>query len=337
MTNHSIPKGLIIEAAFLIYAIALLAHWGETEYVRTLSVTFVSIVLEAFPFMLIGSVIGGLIEEFVSEEKISSILPEGKLRTVFVAAGMGMIFPVCECAVVPVVRRLLRKGAPFPAAIAFLLGGPIVNPVVFASTAVAYRLDWGVCAIRLIAGYFIAVGIGLSMGMLFRKGSAVLPEVDLTSNHMHKVCCGHNHMAGGLSGSRVVSAFTHAAHDFLDITGFLVMGAFIAALLQSSVDRTSFLFFAEYPSASIILMMSLAVVLNLCSEADAFVAASFRFLVPLSGQMAFMVLGPMLDLKLVFMYTRVFRKGAIIVLAGMTVFTVFMAMVVLHGFVGWGY
>jgi len=329
-----IPWSLIIEALFLIYAMGILIHMGKGPNVRTLAITFVSIVLEAFPFMLIGSLVGGFIEEFVPEERISSILPQGKLRTVFLAAGMGMAFPVCECAIVPVVRRLLNKGAPLSAAVAFLLGGPIVNPIVLVSTAVAYKMDWGICAIRLIAGYLIAVAIGLSMGMFFRKAPALLPQDNLEHGHTGCEFSGYDRAVNGGHGSRIIGALAHAADDFFHIAHFLVIGAFIAATIQTTVDRAAFLFFAESPSLSIITMMSLAVALNLCSEADAFVAASFQFSVPLSGQMAFMVLGPMLDLKLLFMYLGLFRKRAIAALSGMTIVGVFLAMMILQAFIG---
>jgi len=328
-----IPWGLVLEALFLVYAMAILIHLGEGPYVRTLAITFVGIVLEALPFMLTGALVGGFIEVFVSEKRIASILPPGKFRTVFLAAAMGMVFPVCECAIVPVIRRLISKGAPLSAAVAFLLGGPIVNPIVFFSTAVAYRMDWQISAIRLFAGYVIAVGIGFGMGALFRKTPALLPNC-LGQGPNGCACCAHDYAGNGGKDSRLLEALTHAAEDFFHIAHFLVIGAFVAASIQSSVDRSVFLLFAEFPSLSMLMMMALAVALNLCSEADAFVAASFQFTVPLSAQMAFMVLGPMLDLKLLFMYLGVFRKRAIVALSGMTVVAVLGATTVLRLFMG---
>jgi uncharacterized membrane protein YraQ (UPF0718 family) len=118
----------------------------------------------------------------------------------------------------------------------------------------------------------------------------------------------------------------HAADDFADVAGYLVLGAFIAAVIQSSIDRSAFLVLGESSSLSVGAMMLLAVVLNLCSEADAFVAASFRLSVPMSAQMAFMVLGPMLDLKLVFMYFNLFRKRTILVLTIVTSAVVYVTM-----------
>jgi uncharacterized membrane protein YraQ (UPF0718 family) len=130
----------------------------------------------------------------------------------------------------------------------------------------------------------------------------------------------------------VTNALHHAAGDFFDMVRFLIIGAFFAATIQSVVDRSLFFTFAENPWLAISVMMLLAIVLNLCSEADAFVASTFRFSIPLSGQMTFMVLGPMFDLKLFFMYLGIFRKKAIVMLILSVLLTVFLTMVLTSSF-----
>ena len=315
---------------FVLLALSLIIFFRDVPQFNTLGIIFVSIVLEALPFMLLGTLIGGFIEVFVPRETVTRWLPEGRWWTVFIGAGMGVIFPVCECAIVPVVRKLLQKGVPLSAAIAFLLGGPIVNPLVAASTAVAYFGDWSIVMQRMMFGYGIAVGIGLLMGLLFTKAKAVHNEV--SSEPVRRD-------APEILGSGKPAAWTekiglavnHAAGDFLDIGRFLVIGAFCAAVVQTLVPRQAFVAVMDTPGFSILIMMLLAVLLNLCSEADAFVAASFRSsLVPLSGQMAFMVLGPMLDIKLILMYLKVFKAPAIAVLASLTFIAVFLSMLTMY-------
>ncbi|MGA1868344.1 MAG: permease [bacterium] len=321
------------QVGFLVCALGLLFILYNKDLLITLAITFVSIVLEAFPFMLLGAMIGGFIEVFVPRERIASMLPEKRWITTFLAAGLGVIFPVCECAVVPVVRRLLRKGIPLGAAVAYLLGGPIVNPLVAASTTVAYSYAWQITVIRLLCGYFVAVSVGILMDLFFSRKQAVLPEV----NQDHGHCEGHDHtILIHINGvpytlcSRIALAIRHAADDFFDIGRFFVIGAFIAGVLQAFVARSTFASMSAIPVVSIILMMGLAIALNLCSEADAFVAASFRRTpVPLSAQMAFMVLGPMLDVKLLLMYVRVFHKRTIAALSGMTFVIVFISMIII--------
>jgi len=312
-----------LQLMFVLLALGLLVFFRERAQFQTLGIIFVSIVLEALPFMLLGTLVGGVIEVFISSAKITRWLPEGRWWTVFIGAGIGLVFPVCECAVVPVVRRLLNKGVPLGSAVAFLLGGPIVNPLVAASTAVAYFADWSVVIRRLVFGYLIAVAVGFLVNLIFTKTSAVRSEVFSDKNHLSDAGISDHGNSLAL-GEKISLSVSHAADDFFDIGRFLVAGAFIAAVLQTLIPRQLFASVLGTPALSILVMMIMAVVLNLCSEADAFVAASFRSTpVPLSAQLAFMILGPMLDIKLIAMYLKVFRVQAILALVVLTFAAVF--------------
>ncbi len=347
-------RSFVFESLFVAGTVTLFFVAGKTESVRTLSLIFASIVLEAVPFMLLGAVVGGLLEAFVSRERIASLLPKKRWQTVLIAAGLGMLFPVCECAIVPVVRRLARKGLPMAAAVAYLLGGPIANPIVGFSTAVAYRLHFGMAAARMLVGYAIAVAIGLLMDRIFAKRQALLddghaaddescgcghdhdydPAVSHGHDHDDGLCqCGHHHPQAPRDagiGARLAAAMHHAADDFIGVGHYLVIGAFIAAIAQTYIDRSVFVQLAGMPVVSILLMMILAILLNLCSEADAFIAASFRTVMPMSAQMAFMLIGPMFDLKLLLMYQTLFRRRAIVVLATLIFLVVAAAAVAIH-------
>ena len=321
------------QISFVVIALLMLVFLRHHPGFRTLSIVFVSIVLEALPFMLLGALAGGFIEVFVSQETITRFLPERRLITLFMAAGLGIVFPVCECAIVPVVRRLLHKGLPLGAAVAFLLGGPIVNPIVAASTAVAYSFWWPMVIERLLFGYLIAVTAGLLMDLFFTKKDALISTIDHDGyydccHHADGFGCEHDHSPSMSVAARFGNALRHAVDDFIDVTRFLVIGAFIAGILQTLIARQAVSSVIGNPAAAVLMMMILAFLLNLCSEADAFVAASFRStLMPVSAQLAFMVLGPMLDIKLLLMYFRVFRKRFIIALAGVTFLLVFLVMI----------
>jgi len=339
-SSPGIPLGVIVEGLFLLAAIGALLFLRQSPLIQTVSVVFVAIVLEAFPFMLIGSLVGGIIEVYVPRERVTALMPARGPWTVFIAAGLGVIFPVCECAVVPVVRRLLRKGVPFSAGVAYLLGGPIANPIVAVSTAVAYKFDWVVVLIRVGVGYAIAVGVGTLMGALFEGRKGLVGDLNQDDDHdhahEHDHCDAGRGEGAGPASSRPAMALRHAAEDFLSVGRFLVIGAFLAALIQNLLTRGSLVGLTENPAMSILAMMALAVCLNLCSEADAFVAASFRTLLPMAGQMAFMTLGPILDVKLLLMYLSLFRKRAIVTLATLSALAVFVAMMILHLAMGGG-
>lgn len=300
--------------------------YGKTEEFKTFSIIFSAIILEAFPFMLMGALLGGFVDVFLSREQLVRILPQSPIKAIILAAFMGICFPVCECAIVPVVRKFLQKGMPLGAAVAFLLGGPIVNPLVFSSTFVAYSFSWEVPVLRTLIGASIAVGIGILINMFISESRGVLPGIG-HDHHCGSCGCGHDHeiLAKQPFLKKIASALSHAALDFYDIGRFLVIGAFIAAVLQTVISRQAFFPMATGAYASLGLMMILAFVLNLCSEADAFIAASLAPIgVPFSAQMAFMVLGPMLDIKLIIMYLSVFTKKMIFTLCLAIVFLCFL-------------
>ncbi len=326
---HSHTKhNTLLPFLFLLATILFLPSGKHSEDLDALAIIFVSIILEAVPFMLVGSVVGGCIEAFVSREYMLAFLPRKGWLTVCLAAAAGIVFPICECAVVPVVRRLTGKGLPLGAAIAYLLGGPIVNPIVAASTTLAYSLDRHMTVWRLGFGYALAVIIALAMGKIFTDKKALkAPPTKLrpfSEIAQENICHDFEYSRTSSFAKKIKQALIHAKDDFLAVGHYLIIGAFIASLAQTFLDRSSYLDLSALPFVSVILMMLLAIFLNLCSEADAFIAASFQGLVSMPAQLAFLLTGPMFDLKLLLMYQEVFSKKAIFVLAGLVIVAILL-------------
>jgi uncharacterized membrane protein YraQ (UPF0718 family) len=367
--------------AFLLVAAISLIWTHGTEAGSAMGLSFVSIILEALPFVMLGSLLGGLFEVFVSREWVIRRIPERKIYAILVAAGLGLLLPVCECAVIPFTRRLVRKGVPFSTAVAYLLAGPIVNVLVGSATLMAYGWNWHILGARMAFGYAVAVGVALVMDRWFPGHTALSDPAmskavacshgdhDHTHDHDHELasCCGHDHdhfheehehahshdhahehthehsESGGHTlkhthslpqplWPRLAEAINHAGDDFIQVGQFLVLGAFVASICQTLIPRHTFLSMSHAPALAIATMMGLAVVLNLCSGADAFVAASFRTVLPLSAQMGFMVLGPMLDLKLSAMYLSFIKKRAFVALVVLMYSFVFALMLGWHYF-----
>jgi uncharacterized membrane protein YraQ (UPF0718 family) len=336
--HHNVKKrskfqkiGGLATAIFVITAIAALfrgMNVPDQNLLPQIAINFTAIVFEAMPFMLIGSVFGGLIEVYVPREWLASFLARGQKRVVFAAAAMGFLFPVCECAVVPVVRRLVKKGVPAPAAIAYLLAAPIVNPIVIASTFVAYNRDWRMPALRLVLGYVVAVITGLIIGRFTKEKDILLDSIRPQAD----ACSLADRNASVFQ--KITGVFQHACDDFFEVGRYLIIGAFIAALLRTVVSMETFHSIASQPWLAILVMMVMAVALNLCSEADAFIAACFRNVLPGTSQLAFLVLGPMLDIKLILMYTTLFKRRAIILLPILLFVLVFASIFGVHLLIG---
>lgn len=320
-----------IPLIFLCIGIFFLIHNKPFNVERSaFAITWSSILLEAFCFMAIGSLVSGVVEEFLPVTIMEKLLKYSKYAIIAGAAAMGFIFPVCECAVIPVVRRLIKKGLPLSAGIAFLLAGPIVNPVVIWSTFVAYRGDWYVILIRVIFGFCIACLAGIIAALTFKPKDALsinVDNADSSGNCSHSHCSHHSPKISLLS--RIERVIMHAREDFLSVAIYLFIGTFIASFIRSAIPLAIFQKFTQFPVVSVGSMMGLAFVLNLCSEADAFVAASFIGIVPLLGQLAFMILGPMLDIKLLLMYKTLFKTRFIAFLSSLIVALVFTFMMIL--------
>jgi uncharacterized protein len=260
---------------------------------------FGSLLIEAVPFVLLGAVVSAAIEVFVPARVFERLtrLP-GPLQ--IPAAGLaGLAFPVCECGSVPVARRLASKGLSPAAAVTFMLAAPVLNPVVIASTVVAYRgreTFWPMVLGRAGLGLLAAMAVG----WVVARGNK---QTLIRSRANEEV---HDHESE--VGSRARAFFTHLAGDFVFMGRFLVIGAMIAALLQTFVPQSIISSVADTPIVSLLAMMGLAFVLSLCSESDAFVAASFvQFGV--GAQLAFLVFGPMVDTKLGILYSATFNRG----------------------------
>jgi uncharacterized protein len=261
---------------------------------------FGSLLIEAFPFILLGALVSAAIEVFVPStlfERLARLPHPLQLP----ASGLaGFAFPVCECGSVPVARRLATKGLSPAAAVTFMLAAPILNPVVIASTVIAYRgreTMWTMVLGRAGLGLLAAVAVGWVVAG--RRADELL-RVGHEPEELHD----HGHP----SRSRAAAFFEHLASDFTFMGRYLVLGAAVAAAMQTFVPQSIIGSVAGTPIIDLIAMMGLAFILSLCSESDAFVAASFvQF--GAGAQLAFLVFGPMLDTKLGFLYSATFRRG----------------------------
>ncbi|MGL4419854.1 MAG: permease, partial [Gemmataceae bacterium] len=314
-------------------------------YIPDFVVTFSSILWEALPFIVVGALIAGILEELLPQQLIAKVLPRYAVPAVMLGGMLGLIFPMCECGIVVVMRRLLRKGLPLACCVSYMLAGPIVNLIVLFSTYVAFGglvekesfgLGFKMVLLRAGFGFLVACGTGLVVYLLEKKTGSAALLTDSAKPSPKALALNVVEAEAAPEPKRTlgqrIDSITHTAlHDFLDITVFLIIGAILASivkevLLAQQLDIRELT--ETYPLLSIPGMMLLAVVLCLCSEADAFVAASFTEM-PTAPKLAFLVLGPMLDLKLILMYTRVFRLKLILTIIPCVVLQVFVYMTIL--------
>jgi uncharacterized membrane protein YraQ (UPF0718 family) len=258
------------------------AHWATV---------FVAIAVQALPFLVLGVVISAAVAALVPAGLLPRLLPARPALAVPMAAAAGMALPGCECGSVPIAGRLVAGGAPPPAALAFLLSAPAINPVVLTATAVAFPGRPQVVIARLLASLLAATVVGLVWARTGRD--ELLARVRRRRDP---------------DGPPLAVLAATAQHDLLNAGGFLIVGAATAATLQTAVPRSVLDAVAGAGPAAYLALAGLAVAMALCSEADAFVAASLTQF-SLGARLAFLVVGPMVDVKLVALQAGTFGRG----------------------------
>lgn len=266
---------------------------------------FLSILIEAIPFVLIGVLIAGFIQIFITEDHIKRWIPKNKFMASTMSCVVGGLFPACECGIVPIVRRLVAKGVPIYAGVGFLLTGPLINPIVILSTYMAFGNDLRMAMLRMGVGFFVALVIALIISAFFKSNQlkSAMNKVEQPASNTKEPFM-----------NRISGMLKHSVDEFFFMGKYLIIGAFVAAYLQTYVSASSLFLFGDGIVGSTVVMMGLAYFLSLCSEADAFIGASFRNLFPSTSILAFLVYGPMIDLKNTIMLLSVFRIGFVIVL-----------------------
>lgn len=311
------PRRLLITAALLIAggglgfgAAALL--WAPDGLARlsTFATIFLGIFIEAVPFLLLGTLASGLVEVFINREALARRIPRSALGGAVAGSLMGFLFPVCECGVVPLVRRLFRKGLPLPVGVAFLLAAPVINPIVLVSTATAF--GWGpMLAWRFGLTFAIAILTGLVFAVERQPARLLRPAAwaPIAGASGAVAAAPRPGLRAGFNRALVI-----AGDEFFEMGRFLVAGSLLAALMQTFVPQATLLRIGSTPLLSVLVMVTLAVVLSICSTVDSFVALAFAGSFTPGAVLAFLVFGPMVDIKSTLMFLGVFRRRTVLYL-----------------------
>ncbi|MEO0457047.1 MAG: permease [Cyanobacteria bacterium P01_A01_bin.114] len=303
---------------------------------------FLSLLVEAIPFLLIGVAFSSLLLFFVSEQKLISILPKTPLLGAVAGSLLGIFFPVCECGNVPVARRLIVQGAPSPVAIGFLLAAPTINPIVFWATWVAFREQPEIVFLRVGFTLLIATVIGWVFSRQKDMRPLLQPQVARSVLQWSEPAqtdtptllkSGTFLMQGGQatqldvpSAQRLVAdpmqdkgwpvklrlMVDNMIQELRELGAVLILGSAVAAIIQVAVPRELILGLGQGMVSSILAMMVLAAVVSICSTVDSFFALSFASTFTSGSLLAFLVFGPMIDLKNLGLMMTVFKSRAVI-------------------------
>lgn len=298
---------------------------------------FLSIVVQALPFLLLGVILSGFLAVFVGEQSLIRFLPSNGWGSL-VGGLFGFFFPVCECGNLPVARRLVLKGVAPHVAIAFLLAAPVFNPVVILATWTAFQEFPEIVVWRVGSSLIIAVGVAWIFSFQKDWQTLLNPEVqqercvNITLNPGSRSLLQRGTFWLGSSSKNRFStprsplennlqpSFKDLFRQLLDVwireieelSGVLILGAGVAALVQTLIPRTLLLTYGQDPILSILVMLGLAVIVSICSTVDSFFALAFVSTFTSGSLLAFLVFGPMIDLKSISLMTTLFRPKVII-------------------------
>ena len=301
---------------------------------------FLSLLVEAIPFLLLGVLLSSILLIFVDERWLISHMPKNPILGAFVGSCIGFLFPVCECGNVPVARRLITQGVPLPVAIGFLLAAPTVNPIVIWSTWIAFHDRPEIVILRVVFSLSIATIIGCIFSVQADLKPILQPAIALSISRMQpkpnqptSLLDGGNFMLGGgkiqpmnldLLQSRPQpkktfrenfnSLLDNVVKELRELGGVLVLGSAVAAAIQTLTPREIIVSLGEGPIISIVAMMLLAASISICSTVDSFFALSFAATFTSGSLLAFLVFGPMFDLKSIGLMLSIFKPKAIIYL-----------------------
>ena len=314
---------------------------------RDIAIYFTTIMLEAIPFLLLGALISAIIEEFVSEERISKMIPKNRVLGSLVGIFLGLFIPACDCAVIPIAMRLKKKKVPTNVIVSFMLASPIISPVVLLSTFFAFgetekMLLFGLempklFVYRTIFGILVALVVGIILDIVCKD--SVLKEEGSVVNHEHHHhghehihTCNHHHEGCSCSAheketgpiGRVKNIINIMYGDFMGIISYMAVGAILAATMQILLPISNIGGIVQNKYISTFIMMLLAFALSLCSTSDAFIARTFMNSLSKNSILAFILLGPMIDIKNTIVLNKSFNKKFVIVLIGTIFLTVYL-------------
>ncbi len=313
---------------------------------------FLSLLVEAMPFLLLGVLFSSLLLFFVEERKLVDIMPKNPFLGALFGSMIGFLFPVCECGNVPVARRLLMQGVPTSVAIGFLLAAPTINPIVIWATWTAFRDQPEIVVLRVVLSLSIATIIGfvfsfqkditpylqpqIARYLKFNPPAQTEPKTPQLQEQVttpSPLLQSGTYILGGKAGisTRLSGNFSptvvktpnrtligklglvldNAIQELRELGAIMVLGSAIAAAIQVLAPRDVILSLGAGPISSILTMLLLATVVSICSTVDSFFALSFASTFTSGSLLAFLVFGPMIDIKGVGLMLSVFKPKAL--------------------------
>lgn len=307
--RRNLAAAALAIAALCLAAAGLFSSADLFPAIQSVNMVFIGIAMQAVPFLLIGSFVSSLLQIYVPDELLVRFFTRHKWLGFPLAALLGFFFPICDCGIVPIASRLTQKGVPLSHAMVFMLAAPAVSPVTILSTLYAFPGQPSYAVLRILIGMLIALLAGGVLSLTrVRAGDVLL------SGSAASCACSVDTVP---CKSRLEQIFVLTGREFISMGKYIVVGALSCAVLQQIIPASLFRQKGVPVVFPILLMLLFAFFMSVCSTANAFIGRSFSGVFPAAAVLAFVVMGPMLDLSNLFLLTGAFRKSFVAKLAGL--------------------
>lgn len=313
--NALIKLNIFIFMLLCLSVILIFGDFNDYSYIQPIATIFLSILMQALPFILLGSFISAGIQIFASTNWIIKQISKRSWSSFLIAAGAGFFLPICDCGMVPIISGLLKKNTPLPQTITFWLASSAVSPIVFISMLYAFPGQAYLAVIRVVTGVVIGIMAGIILKLVHLDTCDVVKE----TRYLQKI--GKDILELKYEGTKgkIEAFFAGAKVEFFRVSEYVIIGALISAILQTILPQTIINFIGNNMLFQFVVMVVAAMLMSTCSTSNAFIGKSFANNFSTIPILAFIVMGPMLDLKNMVMFSEVLKKGFLIFLAGMVI------------------
>lgn len=274
---------------------------------------FLAICIETFPFLLIGAFIAAIIEYYVNEQRMVRFLKLHPVLQMIAASFMGFIFPLCECAIIPIGRGLLKKGIPVRTTLLFMLVAPIINPIALSATYFAFGQNMSVVLYRALLGLTVALVVSIIFGFSKKEDVLLEHEKKEVCTHCHHDHAEHEeHVHEKKAKRKWLGIIEHTLSEFMGVGKYLVIGAAVAASVQIFLPVNVTVALKQNNILSVFSLQTLGYLLSLCSHGDAFVAAGFIKTFSFYPVLAFLIISPLIDIKNTLVMISYFKKKFVV-------------------------
>lgn len=291
-------------------------------------------ILEAIPFVLLWVIASSLLHVYMSPDRLAKYFPKNKFLGLLWWITLGLLFPVCECGNIPVARRLIAKKITPSVAITFLLSAPVFNPLTLYVTYIAFQNNIEMLYLRVALTLFIAVFTGYVFSFVWSQDEILQASFSQSIQREREeiLTTSFSPMSQKKNGAplgKFVYFIDTLMNEFLAMMSLLAFWALISSFVQVLIPRSVITSLGRGPISSIFAMMTLAFTISICSNVDAFFALSYANHFTFASILAFLVFGPMIDIKTLFMMKSIFKTKIVLYLTLLTfgltfLFTLFM-------------